>query len=130
MAGFVVGLSWFLLIFGGAVFLAYQRVDLLKSTIAAGVVALAYSIYTIVGTGWWLWALLLWVPVGALIALNLVELRREKLTKPLLDVYRKMLPAMSDTEREALEAGNVWWDGELFSGMPEWDRLMSYPGLP
>ena len=34
---------------------------------------------------------------------------------------------MSDTEREALEAGNVWWDGELFSGMPDWDRLMSYP---
>ena len=30
-------------------------------------------------------------------------------------------------EREALEAGNVWWDGELFSGMPEWDKLMTYP---
>jgi acyl-CoA dehydrogenase len=38
-----------------------------------------------------------------------------------------MLPSMSDTEREALEAGNVWWDGELFSGMPDWDRLMSFP---
>jgi acyl-CoA dehydrogenase len=34
---------------------------------------------------------------------------------------------MSDTEREALEAGSIWWDGELFSGMPDWDRLMSYP---
>ena len=34
---------------------------------------------------------------------------------------------MSVTEREALEAGNIWWDGELFSGMPNWDRLMSYP---
>ncbi|MBT8083561.1 MAG: acyl-CoA dehydrogenase [Gammaproteobacteria bacterium] len=58
---------------------------------------------------------------------NLVEIRREKITKPLLAVYRKMLPSMSDTEREALEAGNVWWDGELFSGMPEWDKLMSFP---
>ena len=38
-----------------------------------------------------------------------------------------MLPSMSDTEREALEAGNVGWDGELFSGMPEWDKLMSFP---
>jgi acyl-CoA dehydrogenase len=38
-----------------------------------------------------------------------------------------MLPSMSDTEREALEAGNIWWDGELFSGMPNWDRLMSFP---
>ena len=58
---------------------------------------------------------------------NIIEVRREKLTKPLLAIYRKMLPSMSDTEREALEAGNVWWDGELFSGMPEWDKLMSYP---
>jgi acyl-CoA dehydrogenase len=58
---------------------------------------------------------------------NLIEIRREKLTKPLLDIYRKMLPSMSSTEREALEAGSVWWDGELFSGMPEWDRLMSFP---
>ena len=58
---------------------------------------------------------------------NLIEFRREKITKPLLAIYRKMLPSMSDTEREALEAGNVWWDGELFSGMPQWDRLMSYP---
>ena len=48
---------------------------------------------------------------------NLTEVRREKLTKPLLKVYRQMLPSMSDTEREALEAGNVWWDGELFSGV-------------
>ena len=34
---------------------------------------------------------------------------------------------MSETEREALEAGNIWWDGELFSGMPDWDKLMSFP---
>ena len=34
---------------------------------------------------------------------------------------------MSSTEKEALEAGNVWWDGELFSGMPNWDVLKSQP---
>ena len=94
------------------------------STIAAGLALLAFTVF---GNGWWLWLLLLWAAFGAMVVLNLVELRREKLTKPLLDMYRKMLPSMSDTEREALEAGNVWWDGELFSGMPEWDRLMSFP---
>ena len=36
-------------------------------------------------------------------------------------VYRKVMPPMSHTEREALEAGSVWWDGELFSGRPELD---------
>jgi acyl-CoA dehydrogenase len=120
-------LFWFLLVFGGAIYLAYQRIDLTTSTIAAGVVVAAYTVYTIAGNGWWLWMLLLWAGLGIMIVPNLVEVRREKITKPLLAIYRKMLPSMSDTEREALEAGSVWWDGELFSGMPDWDRLMSFP---
>ncbi|MEL6216528.1 MAG: acyl-CoA dehydrogenase, partial [Pseudomonadota bacterium] len=53
------------------------------------------------------------------------DFRREQITARLLKVYRTMLPSMSDTEREALEAGSVWWDGELFSGLPKWNRLMS-----
>jgi len=123
----IVSLFWFLVIFGGAIYLAYQRIDLTTSTIAAGVVVAAYSVYTIAGNGWWLWMLLLWAALGVMIVPNLIEVRREKITKPMLAVYRKMLPKMSDTEREALEAGSVWWDGELFSGMPDWDRLMSFP---
>jgi acyl-CoA dehydrogenase len=113
-----------LLFVGGAVYLAYQRIDLRSSTIATGLALLAYTVF---GNGWWLWLLFMWAMFGLMIIPNLVELRREKITKPLLDVYRKMLPSMSDTEREALEAGSVWWDGELFSGMPDWDRLMSFP---
>ncbi len=41
--------------------------------------------------------------------------------------YRRLLPAMSDTEREALEAGTVWWDGELFTGRPDWRKLAAAP---
>jgi acyl-CoA dehydrogenase len=119
-----VSLFWLLLFVGGAIYLAYQRIDLRSSTIAAGLAVLAYTIF---GDGSFLWKLLLWAAFGAMIVPNLVEFRREKITKPLLAVYRKMLPSMSDTEREALEAGNVWWEGELFSGMPDWDRLMSFP---
>jgi acyl-CoA dehydrogenase len=127
LSSFLISLFWLLLFFGGATFLAYQRIDLRTSTTAACVAVFAYSIYTFAGNGFWLWMLLLWIALGVLIVPNLIELRREKITKPLLAIYRKMLPTMSDTEREALEAGNVWWDGELFSGMPEWDRLMSFP---
>ncbi|MEM7430827.1 MAG: acyl-CoA dehydrogenase [Pseudomonadota bacterium] len=127
MSGFLISAFWFLLIFGGALYLAYQRIDLRTSTIAAGAAILAYTLYTFSGGGYWLWMLLLWGAMGVLVALNIPDLRREKITAPLLNIYRQMLPSMSDTEREALEAGNVWWDGELFSGMPEWDRLMSYP---
>jgi acyl-CoA dehydrogenase len=124
VSGFLVSLAWLLLFVGGGIYLAYQRIDLRTSTIATGLALLAYTVF---GDGWWLWLLLLWALFGLMIIPNLVELRREKITKPLLNIYRKMLPSMSDTEREALEAGNVWWDGELFSGMPEWDRLMKFP---
>jgi acyl-CoA dehydrogenase len=124
VSSFIVSLFWLLLFVGGGIFLAYQRIDLRTSTIAAGLAVLAYTVF---GEGSFLWKLVLWAAFGAMIVPNLIEFRREKITKPLLDVYRKMLPSMSDTEREALEAGNVWWEGELFSGMPNWDRLMSYP---
>ena len=124
MSSFIVSLFWLLLFVGGGIYLAYQRVDLRTSTITAGLAVLAYTIF---GEAGFLWKLLLWAAFGAMIVPNLIEFRREKITKPLLDIYRRMLPSMSNTEREALEAGNVWWEGELFSGMPEWDRLMSYP---
>ena len=124
MSSFAASLFWLLLFAGGALFLAYQRIDLRTSTIAAGAALVAYTIFG--GWSWW-WLLILYALYAPLVVLNMDEIRREKLTKPALDVYRTMLPSMSDTEREALEAGNVWWDGELFSGMPNWDRLMSYP---
>ena len=124
MSAFIVSMFWLLLFVGGGIFLAYQRIDLRTSTIATGV---ALAAYTFLGNGAWWWLLLLWAAFALMVVPNFVEVRREKITKPLLEIYRKMLPSMSDTEREALEAGNVWWDGELFSGMPEWDRLVSYP---
>jgi len=55
------------------------------------------------------------------------ELRQRYISLPLLKKFRKVLPPMSDTEREALEAGSVWWDGELFSGRPDWSKLLDAP---
>ena len=52
---------------------------------------------------------------------------RTLLTGPLFDRARKALPALSATEREALSAGDVWWDAALFSGDPDWNRLLSLP---
>jgi acyl-CoA dehydrogenase len=54
-------------------------------------------------------------------------LRRAVLTRPIFAAYRKVLPQMSDTERDALEAGSVWWEGELFRGRPDWRKLHAYP---
>ncbi|VAX06971.1 Acyl-coenzyme A dehydrogenase FadE [hydrothermal vent metagenome] len=55
------------------------------------------------------------------------ELRQRYISTHLLKKFRDVLPPMSDTEREALEAGTVWWDGELFSGRPDWNKLLEAP---
>lgn len=49
--------------------------------------------------------------------------RMHWITKPIFKLFKRVTPGMSQTEREALAAGNVWWDGELFSGRPKWGRL-------
>ena len=124
MSSFLIDLAWFLLFFGGGIYLAYNRVNLLGSTVCAGAALLLYTLY-----GDWnlILLLILYLGFAVLVVPNMPEFRRERITRPALEIYRTMLPSMSDTEREALEAGNVWWDGQLFSGMPDWDRLTSFP---
>lgn len=63
----------------------------------------------------------------AVILLGVRPLRRALLSAPIFNLYRKVLPQMSDTERDALEAGTVWWEGELFRGRPDWKRMLAYP---
>jgi len=50
-------------------------------------------------------------------------IRKQLISAPALRIYRKLMPPMSDTEREAIEAGTVWWDGELFAGAPDWTAM-------
>jgi acyl-CoA dehydrogenase len=56
-----------------------------------------------------------------------MSFRRDYITKPLFSFARNVLPSMSDTEREALEAGDVWWDADLFTGNPDWSKLLAFP---
>ena len=63
--------------------------------------------------------------VAIALLLGLAPLRRAWFTGRVFSLYRRILPRMSDTEREALEAGTVWWEGELFRGNPDWNRLLS-----
>jgi acyl-CoA dehydrogenase len=57
-------------------------------------------------------------------ALAIPALRRALITDRILALYRRILPDMSQTEKEAIDAGTVWWDGDLFSGKPDWDKLL------
>src|SRR5216683_4412149 len=59
--------------------------------------------------------------------MNEPSFRRDWLSRPIFRWARKVLPSLSETEREAIEAGDVWWDGELFSGNPDWAKLIAFP---
>ncbi|MGH8713536.1 MAG: acyl-CoA dehydrogenase, partial [Casimicrobiaceae bacterium] len=61
------------------------------------------------------------------IPLNWPWLRRKLISDGVLAAFRRALPPMSPTERDAIEAGTVWWDGELFSGRPSWTKLLALP---
>jgi acyl-CoA dehydrogenase len=54
-------------------------------------------------------------------------LRRSLVSSFILNIFRKILPQVSQTEQEALDAGTVWWDGDLFSGNPDWHKLLAFP---
>src|SRR2546421_11661841 len=78
-------------------------------------------------------AALLWYlsPIAAVVfllivlPLNLAYVRRLLITDRILALYRRILPDMSQTEKEAIDAGSVWWAGELFSGRPDWNKLLA-----
>src|SRR5579859_876896 len=71
--------------------------------------------------------ILLALYILGVLATSLPFLRRRLISRPLLRFYRASMPELSTTEREALEAGGVWWDAELFSGAPDWQMLLDFP---
>jgi acyl-CoA dehydrogenase len=110
-----------ILFIAALLYLAYKRLSLLAYTVTFGVLLVAYSA---IGEPAGLWKGFLWLLFAGLALLNVTPLRQKWVTRPFMKIYRRMLPAMSTTEREALEAGTVWWDGELFTGKPEWSKLL------
>lgn len=55
------------------------------------------------------------------------SIRQTLLSKPLMGWYRSVLPPLSDTERQALDAGDIWWEAQLFAGAPDWKMLRETP---
>ena len=104
------------------IYLAYRRLGLFIYTLAFSVLLLAY---VLAGNPAQLWKGILTLALALLWLLNLRPLRIALISRPFMKGYRRLLPSMSRTEREALEAGTVWWDGELFTGNPDWSKLRS-----
>ena len=113
---------WLVLFASLVGWLAYHRANLAEATLALGILLVAYTFWG-AGAAWW--KAVLWVLFIPHVLLNIRPLRRVLISNRFLLVFKRMLPPMSRTEREALEAGTVWWDGELFSGGPDWNKLLS-----
>jgi acyl-CoA dehydrogenase len=119
MAWFVAGVLAVVLVFG------YFGLPIFWWSVAAAAVL------------WWLSALadfasgtnliLAGLFVVAAAILNIPVLRRIVISNRVLAIYRRILPDMSQTEKEAIDAGTVWWDADLFSGKPDWDKLLRTP---
>ncbi|RUO21457.1 acyl-CoA dehydrogenase FadE [Aliidiomarina haloalkalitolerans] len=101
--------------------LLYHRVSLRTFTLGVIVLLAVGTLANIFSWVPWLIAAIILLP------LNLTFIRKGVIAKRILAVFRKIMPEMSQTERDALEAGTVWWDGEIFSGKPNWKKLHSIP---
>ncbi|SEO31889.1 acyl-CoA dehydrogenase [Nitrosospira multiformis] len=72
-------------------------------------------------------SLLLTLILVASVIIFVPQVRRILISSRLLKIFRKILPHISQTEQEALDAGTVWWEAELFSGRPDWSKLLAFP---
>lgn len=119
-------LYFFVLIFT-VLILAYNRVPLL----------VAMAIMVGLTVAWTELRHLFYVPswfryANGIVAVTLMGFaikptRRLLISDRLFGWFRRSLPRLSDTEQEALDAGTVWWDAELFSGRPRWKTLLKMP---
>ncbi|MBO1270220.1 acyl-CoA dehydrogenase FadE [Shewanella sp. 4t3-1-2LB] len=107
-----------LLILGAA---AYLRVSLMTATLAAAATLLIGNLTGIMGA--WAWVVFLVIALP----LNISPFRQSVITRPLLKLYRGIMPEMSSTEKDAIEAGTTWWEADLFAGSPNWKKLHNYP---
>jgi acyl-CoA dehydrogenase len=105
--------------------LAYHRANAYAWTAALAAGAAFLTWFTSVPLGWIGAA---WAGVALFGALAIVKpLRRAIVTGLIFGIYKKILPQVSQTEQEALDAGSIWWDADLFSGKPDWSKMLAYP---
>ncbi|MBF8743047.1 acyl-CoA dehydrogenase [Pseudomonas guariconensis] len=118
-------LLWLAILVVGTAYLVHRRLAPLQILGVVAVYVLAMGIWSD-APGWLL--AVLWLALACKAAFLLLhDWRRKLFTEPVFRWFQRTLPPMSRTEREAIDAGTVWWDGELFSGRPAWHTLLDYP---
>ena len=120
----VLGVVWYM---------AIKRAPLLAWAIVLAVAALLWQSGWITGQSHWvtggIWSYLIWLPALVFGALSVPVIRRGVVIAPALSLVKKILPPVSDTEQQALDAGTVGLDAELFAGRPDWSKLRGIPPI-
>ncbi|PSU36818.1 acyl-CoA dehydrogenase FadE [Photobacterium phosphoreum] len=110
-------LVYLIAFFCGLAILAYHRASRLTFTVVIAALLILGTLLNVTGIISWL--------IFAVIALvlNTPILRKKFITHYALNSFKSIMPKMSQTEQEAIDAGTVWWEADLFSGKPDWNKL-------
>ena len=114
-------LTWILIAIALCGFMAYSRASLSTFTIAFTLLMIVGTFFDIVSFFSWLIFAIIAIP------LNIADIRKQYISNPLLTMFRGIMPEMSKTEQEAIDAGTTWFEAELFRGTPDWKKLHNYP---
>jgi len=101
--------------------MAYTRASLSTFTLSFAALMAVGTFFDVVSfIGWVVFAIFA-------IPLNISDIRKKHISAPLLKMFRKIMPEMSRTEQEAIDAGTTWFEADLFRGNPDWKKLHNYP---
>jgi acyl-CoA dehydrogenase len=130
----MAGIVFWLLFIAGVLALGMRRAPMWLWAAFLGLMTLACRWGVFAGHGaplppGGLWGWLAWLPFAGLALVAIPAVRRQLIVAPLFVQVQKILPKVSDTEAQALEAGTVGFDAELFSGTPDWNKLGAIPPI-
>lgn len=114
-------ITWVLIAISLCGFMAYNRASLSTFTVAFAALMAIGTLLNVVSFLGWIIFLIIALP------LNVDKLRKTYISASLLAIFKRIMPDMSSTEQEALEAGTTWFESDLFRGNPDWDKLHNYP---
>jgi acyl-CoA dehydrogenase len=120
----VITILWILLFFCVVGVLAYHRASLIVWTISFFLFFLLHTRFSEASSFLRYTEFSLFLIIA--VFLNIPSLRQYLFSKRILNIYRRLMPSMSHTEQESLEAGTVDWEASLFSGMPDWEKMLAY----
>jgi len=116
---------WWLVLLGAVWAMAFNRMRLWQWSSVVGAMVVAATVLSLLPL---IELIMLWILfIAIVVPMNIMPLRRALISDRILPQMRETLPPMSQTEKEALDAGTVWWEGDLFNGRPDWNKLHNIP---